>query len=248
LNLWSDPLLRLLRLIAGGCVFVVILAIICTPKERWRVFIDSSKKEWNEMIGPHRLFLETYLCILAGLIVLSQVAPVLGDFFDVPGLRRVGGFCAFYSILGGFGLLGSLVMMARGAEERQRRARMEKLLSPRGSMKNIIKVDRSVVGNISTGSVEKVYAALSDIRISGDTELEKNLAAFTEGVRASEELSEKARNEILEQLAVVAAEAAKPKDSRSWGVLKAVVVSISAAVANTGLAELWDKIKPMLGL
>lgn len=228
---------------------VFVLYIACIPKERWPGIIDSFRKEWNEVITPHSPFLKTYLYILAGLILLSQVAPVLSDLFDFPALRTLGGYCGFFSIFGGIAFLWSLVQMARGSEERQRRARMERALNPRGTMNFInIKIDRSAVGAINTGSVEKIDAALSDIKVSGDNELERNLAAFTEGVVASEELSDGARKEILEQLTVVTEEATKPKESRSWGVLKAVVASISAAVATTGLAELWDKIRLILGL
>ncbi len=39
-----------------------------------------------------------------------------------------------------------------------------------------------------------------------------------------------------------------PKESRSWGILKALVTNIGTQVATTGLAVLWDAIRPMLGL
>ncbi len=111
-----------------------------------------------------------------------------------------------------------------------------------------IKIDRSVVGAINTGHVQQIDVALSHIKVSGDAELEKALAGFTEAVANSASLSNEARNEILEQLAAVAEQAATPKESRSWGILKALVSSIGTQVATTGLAELWDKIRPMLGL
>ena len=71
---------------------------------------------------------------------------------------------------------------------------------------------------------------------------------FTEALLNEASLTAAAKNEILEQLAVVAGQAAMPKESRSWGILKALVTNIGTQVATTGLAVLWDAIRPMLGL
>jgi len=111
-----------------------------------------------------------------------------------------------------------------------------------------IRIDKSVVGAINTGHVQQIDVALSHIKLTGDPELEKSLAGFTEAVANSTALSAVAKNELLEQIAVVAEQAAMPKESRSWGILKALVTSIGTQAAVAGLGELWDKIKPMLGL
>ena len=111
-----------------------------------------------------------------------------------------------------------------------------------------IKIDGSVVGAINTGHVQQIDVALSHIKVTGNPKLEEALAEFTAAVAHSTELPTQAKNEILEQLATIAEQAATPKESRSWGILKALVASVGTQVVTTGLAELWAKIKPMLGL
>ncbi|MBI3669331.1 MAG: hypothetical protein HY237_06090 [Acidobacteria bacterium] len=111
-----------------------------------------------------------------------------------------------------------------------------------------IKIEGSVVGAINTGHVRQIDVALSHIKATGTPELAKALADFTTAVAHSTELPNETKNEILEQLATIAKQAATPKESRSWAVLKALVTSIGTQIATTGLAELWEKIKPLLGL
>jgi len=112
-----------------------------------------------------------------------------------------------------------------------------------------IKVDRSVVGAINTGNVKRIDVALDNIQAnSGDASLQQALKEFTEALLNEASLTAAAKNEVLEQLAVVAGQAAMPKESRSWGILKALVTNIGTQVATTGLAVLWDAIRPMLGL
>ena len=113
-----------------------------------------------------------------------------------------------------------------------------------------IKVEGSVVGAINTGNVERIDVALSHIKI-GDPELEKALAAFTEAVANSGAILTATKDEILEQLALVAHQAAAPRESRSWAILKAVAINVGTQLATAGLTDLiqmWGKIKPMLGL
>lgn len=67
-----------------------------------------------------------------------------------------------------------------------------------------IKVEGSVVGAINTGNVQQIDVALSHIKLAGDPDLERALATFTEAVAHSDAISTGAKDEILEQLAVVA--------------------------------------------
>jgi len=110
-----------------------------------------------------------------------------------------------------------------------------------------IKVDRSVVGAINTGSVEKMEVALNNIHASNQNpELEGRLKEFTETVLKDAALSVQTKDEIVEQLTALAAELAKPQESRSKGVVMAVVKSVAASIP-AALIEHWDKIKAMLG-
>jgi hypothetical protein len=111
-----------------------------------------------------------------------------------------------------------------------------------------IRVDRSVVGAINTGTVQKMEVALNNIHAKNQSpELEQSLKDFTEAVLREGKLSVESKNDIVEQLSVLAAQVAMPEESRVKIVMKALVTSIAANIASTGLIEHWDKIKQMLG-
>lgn len=111
-----------------------------------------------------------------------------------------------------------------------------------------INVDRSVVGAINTGSVKKMEVALNNIHNRNQNpELEQKLKEFTEAVLREASLSVEAKNDIVEQLSVLAAQMAMPQESRIGIVMKALVTSIAANIASTGLIEHWQAIKHTLG-
>lgn len=109
-----------------------------------------------------------------------------------------------------------------------------------------INVDRGVVGVINTGNVKKMEVALNDIK-NQNPELEQKLKEFTEAVLREASLSVEAKNDIVEQLSVLTAHMAMPQKSRVSTVIKALVTSIAANLASTGLIEHWQAIKHMLG-
>lgn len=111
-----------------------------------------------------------------------------------------------------------------------------------------ITVDRSVVGAINTGNVKKMEVALNNIHANNENaELEKALKEFTEAVLRETALSVEVRDDVVEQLSVLAAQVAMPKESRVAIVMKALVTSIAANIASTGLINHWTTIKHMLG-
>ena len=110
-----------------------------------------------------------------------------------------------------------------------------------------IKVDRSVVGSINTGNVERIEVSLDHINQSGEEHFGSALAAFTRDVIKNADLSPEAKHEILEQLEVVTAEVAIPKERRRAGVLKSVGAGIASAVSTAAdLATLWTVIQGLL--
>jgi hypothetical protein len=111
-----------------------------------------------------------------------------------------------------------------------------------------IKVDRSVVGAVNTGNVTKMEVALNNIHNKNQNpELEQKLKEFTEAVLREASLSVEAKNDIVEQLSVLAAQVAMPQESRIVIVMKPLVTSIAANIASTGLIEHWAAIKHVLG-
>lgn len=110
-----------------------------------------------------------------------------------------------------------------------------------------INFDRSVVGAINTGNVKNMEVALNNIHAqNGNAELEKALKEFTEAVLHEKSLAVATKDGIVEQLSVLAAQAALPKESRLKSVMNALVTSIGTSIP-AALIEHWDKIKPMLG-
>jgi len=110
-----------------------------------------------------------------------------------------------------------------------------------------IRVDRSVVGVINTGNVKRMEVALDSIHAHNQNAvLEQDLKEFTEAVLRETKLSVEARNEILEQLSVLAAQMAMPGESRLKGVMKAIAANIAANIAATNLIAHWDKIRHLV--
>ena len=78
--------------------------------------------------------------------------------------------------------------------------------------------------------------AFNDIHVNNEnTELEGLLKQFTEAICASHRF-QFTKDDIVEQLSVLAAEAAKPKESRTTGVVKAVLKSIASASQHFSLS------------
>jgi len=112
---------------------------------------------------------------------------------------------------------------------------------------NNFNINQSVIGAINTGEAQRIDVSLSQISIAGDTALHDALAEFTQALIDSSELTSEAKNETLEMLAVIADEAAKPKEQRRRSVIKAVLPSIKTVVTTaSSLVLLWDKLHPLL--
>lgn len=111
-----------------------------------------------------------------------------------------------------------------------------------------IKIDGSVVGAINTGNVKKMEVALNNIHSKNqNADLEEHLKKFTEEVLAEAKLSVEVKNDIVEQLSVLAAQLAAPPESRIKTVMKALVTSIGTNIAATELINHWTTIKHLLG-
>jgi hypothetical protein len=109
-----------------------------------------------------------------------------------------------------------------------------------------INVDRSVVGSINTGEVQQIDVAIEHVRASGDEGLVEALKEFTEAVIAEAQLNVELRNEIVEQIAFLASQAALPKEKRRPSVGKAVMVGVKDAISGVAaLVTLWERFSPL---
>ena len=112
---------------------------------------------------------------------------------------------------------------------------------------NNFNVSQSVIGAINTGDAQRIDVSLSQINMGGDNALHNSLAEFTQALINTAELTTATKNELLELLAVIADEAAKPKENRRRSIIKAVLPGIQTAVATaSSLMALWEKLHPHL--
>jgi hypothetical protein len=112
---------------------------------------------------------------------------------------------------------------------------------------NNIKVDRSTIGVLNTGSIEMVDSAVTVLHQAGNDQLSDAIRELTQAVVSSTELASKQKNELVQLLSVVASEATQePPQRRSaamWPVIERVATLVGG-VAN--LAEIWDRVSPIL--
>lgn len=110
-----------------------------------------------------------------------------------------------------------------------------------------IKVDRSIVGSINTGTIARLDVALGQIGMGGNEELRTALAEFTQAVLADKAIDDNFRNELLERLAFIGSQMAAKPAERQRGIVSAVMTAISLTVQNIStLGTLWDKARQYL--
>ncbi len=92
------------------------------------------------------------------------------------------------------------------------------------------------MGAINTGNVKNMEVALNNIHAKNENaQLENALKEFTEAVLRETSLTVKAKDDIVDQLSVLAAQVAMPEESRIKIVMKALITSIAANIASTSV-------------
>ena len=99
---------------------------------------------------------------------------------------------------------------------------------------NNINVSNSIIGTLNTGSIGVVDQSISALVQTGDAELARAVKALSEAILKSTDLSRNQKNELMESLSVISAEAAAPKERRRSAVARTLLES---AVKVTGLAN-----------
>src|SRR3989339_1797615 len=89
-----------------------------------------------------------------------------------------------------------------------------------------IKVDNSTVGVINTGNIETVDVAVSALHSEGKKEFAEALNQLATAVIKSTELQDAAKNQIIELLSLIAAEATAPKERQRKGAMKALIAQL----------------------
>lgn len=105
---------------------------------------------------------------------------------------------------------------------------------------NNIQIDRSVVGSVNTGNINELEIAMNNINAQEHGSLAEGIKNFTEAVLKSDEIDEDAKEDIIEQLAVISEEAGKSEEQRKQSVLKTLLVAVKDTVSTSAaLSALW---------
>lgn len=105
---------------------------------------------------------------------------------------------------------------------------------------NNIHVEHSVVGSINTAQVGRINVAMRDINNSDNKPVLEAIKAITEAMVNTVELENEQKDQLLEQMAFIAEQAALPAKQRQTSVIKPVLTAISTTLTGAAsLAAVW---------
>lgn len=112
---------------------------------------------------------------------------------------------------------------------------------------NNINVRDSNIGSINTGYVKSIDVSLSVINKQRNDNSTRLLKTLTEEILRHNEFDEKNKNEILEQLAFVSEELAKPIEQQKKSILKSTYNVLSNLLSNSAnLLEIWKALEEII--
>jgi len=110
-----------------------------------------------------------------------------------------------------------------------------------------VTVQGGTVGSINFGNVHEIQVNLQAVTQNGEAGIADALAQLTSAVLNSNEASDTAKNDLLEQLAFLSSQAAAPEAERKPGMMKSVFNAVKdGAAAIGGVAEAWGAVEPLL--
>jgi len=87
----------------------------------------------------------------------------------------------------------------------------------------------------------------SAIQNGGDAALAVAIKELTEAIASSAELRDQQKNDALQMIEVIAAEATQPKEKRRTAVVKSVLGTLADIITVGGcLAPLWARLGPVI--
>ncbi len=110
-----------------------------------------------------------------------------------------------------------------------------------------INVDRSTIGAINTGVISSLDASITLMQSSGKNKLADAIKELTQAIYDSKEVDDELKNEIIEQLEFLVAQASAEPENRSTGLIKTVLSGLRASISvAAGLLTIWDKVEPLI--
>lgn len=107
---------------------------------------------------------------------------------------------------------------------------------------NDIRIDRSIVGAVNTAQVENIEISMTNLQnqSSEGKEVAESLKDLTEAILENNELNLELKNELVDDLAFLAEQAAHPTKSRQKSIIKGVLFTLGHSLnAVASLATIW---------
>lgn len=112
---------------------------------------------------------------------------------------------------------------------------------------NDIRVENSTVGSINTGTIQRLSVAVGGLGARGDAALAEAITALTEAVVSMSILSADQKNDVVEQLGLLAEEAQQPAGQRRRSVLRSSAgVAKDILTTSAAAATVWEKFGPAI--
>lgn len=110
-----------------------------------------------------------------------------------------------------------------------------------------ISVSKSNIGAINTGTLINLDTSIQVIQNHGEKQLAKAIKELTQAVLDSNDINNKIKTEIVEQLEFLITEALASKEKQRRGLAKKVIDNISQSISViASLLTIWNTLKPIL--
>ncbi len=112
---------------------------------------------------------------------------------------------------------------------------------------NNIRADRSTVGAINTGEVDKIDVCITTLEQVGNKDLSEALKTLSQAILGASELPNETKSQTLEQVSYLSEQAAAATNDRKPGMIKAACAALTqVATTTTALATAWKAAEPIL--
>ena len=109
-----------------------------------------------------------------------------------------------------------------------------------------VKIDRSTIGVLNTGTVGTLNASVTLIEQT-NPEHAKQIKTLIEAISKNQSLAQEDRKETIEQISYLLGQLPVPTQQRNSSVLKTIFTSVGTTLATSAdLLTLWEVLKPVL--
>ena len=114
---------------------------------------------------------------------------------------------------------------------------------------NNIKVDRSVIGVLNTGTIQTVDSAVTALRGSGEEALGSAITELSQAILSTPDVPDDVKTQMLEILSFLSTEATAPKEKRRATTMRTLWERLASLISDVDkLIQTWDRVGPILKL